>query len=67
MPTVEYINLREGFVILEDGITLPISFYCDLDGEETEDPETAVIMICGSDVLGWVAIPLFDIHEINWN
>jgi hypothetical protein len=61
MPTVEFINLREGFVILEDGSTLPFDSFYDLEGEETTDPDLAVMLLCGSNVLGWYVIPLFDI------
>ena len=67
MPNVEHINLQDRFVILEDGRTLPISFYCDIDGEETEDPSKVVVMVCGSDTLGWFVIPLFDIFPVKWN
>jgi hypothetical protein len=67
MPTVEFLNLIDLYVILDDGRKIPINAFMDPDGEDTASLEEAAIILAGNDQVGWFVIPLFDIYEVQWN
>lgn len=47
------INLKARFAIMDDGTVLPITTLLDSDGDETDDPEQAVVFVAGTDSWGW--------------
>ena len=59
---IHSIDLDNEWVTLLDGTVLPISDYFDEYGEDCE-PEEAVVIVAGTDELGWVSVP---IDEIDW-
>lgn len=44
---IDVINWREGFAVLTDGQTVPITDWVDEDGELTPDRMEAVSFVCG--------------------
>lgn len=55
---VEFANLTDGFVHLNDGTDLPIVRMLDADGEDCDDTFEAVAVVAGTDGFGWLAISL---------
>lgn len=57
--TVAMINVSQGWVVLGDGTTLPITDYFDGTGDDC-DPEEATVIVAGTDAFGWLTIEIED-------
>lgn len=53
-----YVDLDAMTVLTLGGDTIPITNMIDADGDECIDPDEAVIVVAGSDALGWYTVPL---------
>lgn len=54
-PLIETVMIDAGLVLIEGGVTLPITHWFDCDGEECE-PDDAVSIVAGTDDYGWLTI-----------
>lgn len=55
--TNPYISFSGGFIVFDDGTTLPIDSYYDEDGDEIDDYESCRFIVAGRDKT-WVNIDL---------
>lgn len=58
------LDLTAMVVMVEDGQTIPVTNMLDADGDETDDPMEAVVVVAGPDSTGhWLTITLEALHE----
>lgn len=53
-----FVDLNDMTVLLEDGMILSVTNMLDAEGDECIDPDEAVVVVAGSDELGWWTVPL---------
>lgn len=53
-----YVDLNTMTVLTLGGDTLPITNMIDAGGDECIDPDEAVVVVAGSEALGWYTVPL---------
>jgi len=57
LPALEVVMLDAGLVMVEGGMTLPITNWFDGDGEECQ-PTDAVVIVAGNAQYGWITIEI---------
>jgi hypothetical protein len=56
---VELISLRSRFILLRNGVVLPISDFFDRYGDPC-DPDDAASCVAGTDEFGWVSVSILE-------
>lgn len=63
MADVTHVALYDGYVVLDGEFAVAITNMMDEDGDDTHDPDAAVVCVAGDDYYGWYTIDLRAIGE----
>jgi hypothetical protein len=63
MADVTHVALHDGYVVLDGEFAVAITNMMDEDGDDTDDPDVAVVCVAGDDYYGWYTINLRAIGE----
>lgn len=62
-----HLNLTRRVMEYDDGYQVPITNMLDSEGEETDDPDEAVVVVGGDDQTGWHALRMEDYEPLKLN
>lgn len=65
MRVPHVVDLQKRFVVMTDGLTVPITDFYDDEEDPVDTPDEATYLVAGSDRLGWWSIPLARIPQIT--
>jgi len=63
MTDVTHVALHDGYVVLDGEFAVAITNMMDENGDDTLDPDEAVVIVAGDDYYGWYTINLRAIGE----
>lgn len=58
MAEVTYVSLQSRYALLDDEFAVSITHMMDENGDDTDDPDEAVVCVAGDDYYGWYTIDL---------